>query len=185
LLGTPFKESLSASLLYFPLMELAHRKGYRIYLVGAKEEILARCAENLQEKYPGINIVGKRDGYFNHEAPPEEFLRDVRAKKPDIMFVAMSTPYKERFLDANLEEMNVPVSIGVGGMFDITAGAATFAPSWIRKLCLEWLYRLIQEPRRMWRRYWTTNSVFLWLLLVELVRRRLMRRRTAARNVTA
>jgi exopolysaccharide biosynthesis WecB/TagA/CpsF family protein len=85
---------------------------------------------------------------------------------------------KERFADRYLTAMNVPVTLGVGGMFDIAAGIARFAPTWVQRLCLEWLYRLLQEPRRMWKRYLTTNCAFLWLVQKELIRRRLLGRTT-------
>lgn len=174
LLGTPLKQSLSASLMFFPLLELAEEKGYGIYMVGAREAVLDKAVDNLQKRYPRLRICGSHHGYFDMESPPEELIEDIRRTAPDILFVGASTPYKERFVDANLEAMNVPVSLGVGGMFDIAAGEAQFAPEWIRRLCLEWFYRLCQEPRRMWRRYLTTNSEFLWLFLQEFIRRRFL-----------
>ena len=83
---------------------------------------------------------------------------------------------KETFAQRYVGSMSVPVTLGVGGMFDIAAGRATLAPPWVRKLCLEWLYRLLQEPRRMWKRYLTTNFTFLWLLQRELLMRYLIPR---------
>ena len=99
-----------------------------------------------------------------------------KEKKPDIMLVGMSTPYKENFVVSNMQDMNVPVSLGVGGMFDIAAGEARFAPQWIRILCLEWLYRLAQEPGRMWKRNITTNPHFLWLFLIVFLKKRILLR---------
>ena len=176
LMGTPVRESLSASLLFYPLLELSQKKGYRIYMVGAKEEIVPKAVDNLREQYPGVDIVGWHHGYFDVRNPPKELVNDIQEKKPDIMFVGMSSPYKETFVVSNMEEMNVPVSLGVGGMFDIAAGVAGFAPEWIRTLCLEWFYRLVQEPRRLWKRNLTTNTVFVWLFLVELTKKRLLYR---------
>lgn len=174
ILGTPLKESLSASLLFFPLLGICQEKGYGVYLVGAQNDVVNDAAKELQKQYPDLRILGLHHGYFDMEDPPAELIKDIQDKRPDVLFVGMSTPYKERFVESNIQRMNVPVSLGVGGMFDIAAGRAHFAPEWIRKLCLEWLYRLLQEPRRMWRRYLTTNSVFLWLLVREIVRRRLI-----------
>ena len=91
--------------------------------------------------------------------------------------LGMATPYKEKFVQSNMADMNVPVSLGVGGMFDIAAGETHFAPIWIRKLALEWLYRLLQDPRRMWKRYLTTNTVFIALFLKEFVTKRIFRMR--------
>ena len=177
LVGTPVRESLAASLMFYPLLERARDKGYGVYLLGAKESVLQDAVRNLQQQYPGLRIVGSRNGYFDidNAADVAEHIREAR---PDILLLGMSTPMKERFATKYLEAMNVPVTLGVGGMFDIAAGIATFAPKWIRVLCLEWFYRLVQEPRRMWKRYLTTNIPFLWLVQKELVRRRVLGRTT-------
>jgi N-acetylglucosaminyldiphosphoundecaprenol N-acetyl-beta-D-mannosaminyltransferase len=175
LIGTPVKESLSASLMFFPLLGLAQERGWGVYLLGAKEPVLQAAVRNLKQRFPSLRIVGARNGYFDADNP-SDVVCDIRRAAPDILLLGMSTPMKERFAAEHLEEMNVPVTLGVGGMFDIAAGLAKFAPRWIRILCLEWLYRLVQEPRRMWRRYLTTNVAFLWLLQKELIRRRLLGR---------
>jgi exopolysaccharide biosynthesis WecB/TagA/CpsF family protein len=174
IIGTPIQESLSASLLFYPLLEMSQQKGYGIYFVGAKQEVVQKAATNLKEEYPGIRIVGCHHGYFEMENPPRELIRDIQEKKPDIMFIGMSSPYKEKFVVSNTKKLHVPVSLGVGGMFDIAAGKANFAPDWIRKICMEWFYRLVQEPRRMWKRYLTTNSVFLWLFFKALIKKRVL-----------
>lgn len=173
LLGTPFKASLSASLMFIPLLKIAEQKGYRVYLVGAKDAVVRKAVDNIKNDYPRINIVGWHHGYFDVTAPGE-LISDIKTKRPDILLIGMTSPMKELLVETNLLEMNVPVSLGVGGMFDIAAGEADFAPDWIRKICLEWFYRLVQEPRRMWRRYLYSNSVFVWLILKELVCRRLL-----------
>jgi N-acetylglucosaminyldiphosphoundecaprenol N-acetyl-beta-D-mannosaminyltransferase len=175
MLGDPVQVCLSASLIFHPLLALAQARGYRVYLLGAKEPILRRAVDNLGRQFPGIRIVGAHDGYFD-VADAGAVVADIRRASPDILLLGMSTPLKERFAERYLKEMGVPVTIGVGGMFDIAAGVARFAPPWIRRLCLEWLYRLVQEPRRLWRRYLTTNFAFLWLVQKEVVRRRVFRR---------
>ena len=172
LLGTPVKASASASLFFYPLLERARQKGHGVYLLGAREEIVREAVERIEAQYEGIRIVGWHNGYFDVN-DASEIVEDIRRAKPDVLLVGMSSPLKERFVVNYLHEMNVPVSLGVGGMLDIAAGRAQFAPNWIRKLCLEWLYRLVQEPKRMWRRYATTNPVFCWLVLKELVKRQL------------
>ena len=178
IMGTPVKESLSASLLFYPILELSQQKGYGIYLVGAKEEILQKTVDNICEQYSGIQISGYHHGYFDPENPPEELIQDIQDKKPDILLIGMSSPHKEKFVVSNMDKMNVPVSLGVGGMFDIAAGVTKFAPEWMRMMCLEWFYRLIQEPRRMWKRYLTTNSIFLWLCLNAFIKKYLLFSRT-------
>jgi N-acetylglucosaminyldiphosphoundecaprenol N-acetyl-beta-D-mannosaminyltransferase len=179
LVGTPVKETLSASLMFYPLLELAQERGWRVYLLGAKEPVLQAAVRNLKQRFPSLRIVGARNGYFDADNP-SDVVCCIRKAAPDILLLGMSTPMKERFTAEHLDEMNVPVTLGVGGMFDIAAGVAKFAPRWVRVLCLEWLYRLLQEPRRMWKRYLTTNVAFLWLLQKELVRRRLLGRAAAA-----
>jgi N-acetylglucosaminyldiphosphoundecaprenol N-acetyl-beta-D-mannosaminyltransferase len=178
ILGLPINESLSASLMFYPLLEISQKKGYGLYFVGAQEDIVQKAVTNLRDQYPGLRIVGSHHGYFDMENPPPELIADIQEKKPDILFVGMSSPYKEKFVVSNMDVMNIPVSLGVGGMFDIAAGMADFAPEWIRKLCLEWLYRLVQEPRRLWRRYLISNSVFIWLFLGEFIQRRILFRKT-------
>lgn len=177
ILGTPLKASLSASLMFYPLFRLSQEKGYRIYMVGAQRDTLTKAVANLNEQFPGADIVGSHHGYFDMEHPPQELLDDIKRSQPDILMLGMATPYKEKFVQSNMADMNVPVSLGVGGMFDIAAGETHFAPIWIRKLALEWLYRLLQDPRRMWKRYLTTNTVFIALFLKEFVTKRIFRMR--------
>lgn len=172
-LGTPVKASASASLLFYPLLTLAQQKGYGVYLLGAKKDVVRDAVERITREFPGIQIVGWHDGYFDIN-DASEVVEDIRCKQPDILLVGMSSPLKERFVETHLQTMNVPVSIGVGGMLDIAAGRAQFAPDWVRKMCIEWLYRLVQEPKRLWKRYATTNPTFLWLVLKEAVKRRLL-----------
>ncbi len=170
LLGDPIPEMVSGSLLFFRLLELSQAKGYRVYFLGTTQAILEQAVSNLRRQYPGLQIAGYRNGFFRWEDAPG-IAEEIRGSRPDFLFVGMSTPLKERFVDVYQQVMKVPVSLGVGGSFDIAAGVYKFAPNWMRVLALEWLYRLIQEPRRMWRRYLTTNSVFLYLVAKAFVRR--------------
>jgi N-acetylglucosaminyldiphosphoundecaprenol N-acetyl-beta-D-mannosaminyltransferase len=170
LLGDPIPEMVSGSLLFFKLLELAAKKGYRVYFFGTTQAILETAVANLRRRYPGLQIAGYRNGFFSQSEAPR-IAEEIRESRPDFLFVGMSTPLKECFVDTYQQVMQVPVSLGVGGSFDIAAGVYKFAPRWMRVLALEWLYRLIQEPRRMWKRYLTTNSVFLYLVGKALLRR--------------
>ena len=127
-----------------------------------------------------MNIVGYRNGYFS-KSDEQTIAQEIAKAHPDILFVGMSSPLKEYFVEGYLREMNVPVSLGVGGSFDIAAGVYKLEPDWMSKAALAWFYRLIQEPRRMWKRYLTTNTIFLFLVFKELIRRRLMARLLPAR----
>jgi N-acetylglucosaminyldiphosphoundecaprenol N-acetyl-beta-D-mannosaminyltransferase len=184
LLGTPARESVSGSALFYEVMSLAREKGYRVFLLGADTDVLHAARERLEADYHPVRIVGMHHGYFGSErsAAVADLIRDA---KPDILLLGMSSPLKEEFAWTYREHMQVPFTLGVGGMFDITAGRYQLAPGLVRFLCLEWLWRLMQEPRRLWRRYATTNSRFLWLLAGEIVRTRIRPpiRRLASRSV--
>jgi len=167
LLGRPAKEPVSAAKLMFKFLETAELKDYRLFFLGAKEEILEKAISNLKEKHPNLNIVGHHHGYFDF-SQDYDIIKKINAAKPDVLFVAMSSPLKERFISKNLAKMNVPVSFGVGGTVDIAAGYCKFAPRWVSKIGLEWFYRFLQEPRRLWKRYATTNLIFMWIVLKEM-----------------
>jgi N-acetylglucosaminyldiphosphoundecaprenol N-acetyl-beta-D-mannosaminyltransferase len=167
LLGAPLKERVPAYLLMFRLFDRAEEKGYRFFFVGAKPEVIEKAMINLRRQRPTLAVAGWHHGYFDLNNA-EDVVEKIRQSNADVLCVGMSTPLKERFIYKNLQKMNVPVCIGVGGAIDILAGLYKVAPAWMTKVGLEWLYRLIQEPRRLWKRYLTTNSIFVFLLLREL-----------------
>lgn len=168
----PISEPVNAARLMFAFLDIAVKKGYRIYFLGAKKEVLDKAVKNAKEKYPGINIVGWQHGYFDQENDTE-IAKDICERKPDILFVAMSSPLKEKFIAKNVNRINVPVCMGVGGSIDVLAGKFRLAPLWVSKIGFEWFFRFIQEPRRMWKRYLITNIKFFYLLLVrELLKRK-------------
>jgi N-acetylglucosaminyldiphosphoundecaprenol N-acetyl-beta-D-mannosaminyltransferase len=167
----PIKEPVSAARMMFEFLPVCNEKKYRIYLLGAKEDVVLKVRDCLCEQYKEINIVGWQNGYFDFNKD-EDIVSDIKSKKVDVLFVAMSSPLKENFLSKNIDKMNVPVCIGVGGGFDIIAGECKLAPEWIRKIGMEWFYRFIQEPRRLWKRYLVTNTKFILLILKEIFFRR-------------
>lgn len=149
------------------LLALADRKGYGVYFLGARAEVVARVVAHVCRTYPGVRIAGYRDGYFSDEQE-RAVAGAIQASHADILLVAMPTPRKENFLHRWQEVLNVPVCHGVGGSFDVVAGITRRAPVWMQKLGLEWLYRVAQEPRRMWKRYLVTNTVFMGLAVKEM-----------------
>lgn len=157
------------------LFERGNDRGFRVYCLGAADDVLDAVARTVQAEYPGVKLVGKHHGYFSEGDEPA-IAAEIKAAKPDILFVAMSSPKKELFLSRWVSEMDVPVCHGVGGAFDVMAGKVKRAPRAWQKLGMEWLYRIVQEPRRMWRRYLVTNTLFGWMLLSELVGQLLPRR---------
>lgn len=171
-LGRPVKANVPAVSMFFKFLPIALQKGYRMYFLGARPEVVVKAVENVKKEYPGINIVGYHHGHYPASDEPK-VMEDIISSRPDIVFVAMSTPQKEKFIDTYKEKLNVPVMVGVGGTFDIAAGVTKLAPVWIRKGGLEWLYRLIQEPRRLWRRYAETHPAFVYLLIKAFVTERL------------
>lgn len=120
-------------------------KGYRVFLLGAKPNVAEKAAEILKQKYKGLNIVGVRDGYFESE---DEVIEFIKSKSPDVLFVAMGSPKQEMFIKRNMERLNVPLLMGVGGSYDVICGNIKRAPKWMLNLGLEWLYRLYKEPWR-------------------------------------
>jgi len=146
-----------------------NRRRYRVYCLGATDDVLATVVYRLGAEYPNLQIVGSRNGYFAAEME-EQVAADIRAARPDILLVAMTSPKKEQFLARWSEQLGVPVCHGVGGSFDVFAGKVERAPEVWQRLGLEWLYRVKQEPRRLWKRYLVTNTLFCSLVLRELVR---------------
>ena len=148
--------------LMYALLDKSNSRGYRVYFLGAKCEVLQKVITIVRRDYPNLKIAGYRDGYFSPEE--EQTVADeIRKSNADIIFVAICSPKKEIFLRKWKDFIKVPICHGVGGSFDVLAGVTKRAPLWMRKCGLEWLYRLNQEPRRMWRRYLVTNSIFLFL----------------------
>jgi N-acetylglucosaminyldiphosphoundecaprenol N-acetyl-beta-D-mannosaminyltransferase len=170
LLGIPLKERVAGVDLFEALMKRAAVRGWRIFLLGGREDVVNRVRTIYEQRYPGLIIAGWRDGYWtaDHETAVVE---QVKAARPHVLFLAISSPKKEYFLKRYQSAMNVPFLMGVGGTFDVAAGKVKRAPLWMQRSGLEWFYRFLQEPRRMFRRYFIDDSVFLWLLLKQVVRR--------------
>ena len=163
LLGTRLPERVAGIDLMDALMARAAERGWRVFILGAKDEVLERASEVLAERHPGLILAGTRNGYFK----PEEtagVCEQIRAARTDVLFVAMGTPHKELFLAEHGPSLGVPLVMGVGGAIDVVAGVTRRAPELWQRMGLEWLYRMLQEPRRMFRRYAVTNARFAALL---------------------
>ena len=161
-LGVPLTERVTGIDLFLRLVELAQAKGYGIYLFGAKEEVVKKVKDIFESKYPGIRVCGWRNGYFD-EADEKEIVADMAASGADMMFVAFSSPKKEYWVKGHLDEIGIPFVMGVGGSFDVVAGVTDRAPKWMQDHGLEWFYRFIQEPGRLWKRYVIGNFKFVAL----------------------
>jgi N-acetylglucosaminyldiphosphoundecaprenol N-acetyl-beta-D-mannosaminyltransferase len=170
LLGRRLPERVAGIDLMHAILDQGRHRGTRFYCLGATGEVLERAIERMKAEHRGVVIAGSHHGYFG---PDEEgqIVEDIRRARADVVFVAMSSPKKEQFLARWLDRMGVPVCHGVGGSFDVLAGKVKRAPRLWQRLGMEWLYRVLQEPRRMWRRYAETNTLFCWMVLTELFRR--------------
>ncbi len=175
LLGVSFKERITGVDLMEELLKLSSQKEYSVYFLGARKEILREVVEIYTDKYPSLKIAGGRDGYWESDEE-KKVVQDIKRTQPEILFVAISSPKKEFFIREYMNEMQVPFSMGVGGSFDIIAGIKKRAPKWMQKCGLEWLFRLYQEPRRLWSRYLIGNPIFLWLVLKEFIKVRILGR---------
>lgn len=148
------------------LLEEAEREGWSVYLLGARDEVVGALAERLGRERPGLRVVGWHHGYLDDEGSAR-VRGELAALRPDLLFVAMGSPLQEYWIDAAWGEPGARVALGVGGSFDVLAGLKQDAPGWARGRGLEWVYRLAQDPRRLWRRYLVTNSWFVGRVLLD------------------
>jgi N-acetylglucosaminyldiphosphoundecaprenol N-acetyl-beta-D-mannosaminyltransferase len=178
LLDRPLPERVAGIDLMLGMLRCGNERGYRVYCLGATNEVLDKTMSRIAAEYPNVRLVGAHNGYFT---PKEEsaIAAEIAAATPDILFVAMPSPKKEQFLARWGSQLGVPVCHGVGGALDVLAGKVRRAPESWQRVGLEWLYRLLQEPRRLWRRYLVTNTIFCHMVLWEFLRQ-LPRRLQAA-----
>jgi N-acetylglucosaminyldiphosphoundecaprenol N-acetyl-beta-D-mannosaminyltransferase len=184
LLGDPLPARVTGIDLMEQLLALADREAHRVFILGARPDVLSRAIERLHARHPRLTIAGSRDGYFSDAEEPE-VVAQIRAARPDLLFIALPTPRKERFLASWRVRLDVPFAMGVGGAVDILAGETRRAPHIVQRLGLEWAFRVAQEPRRLWRRYLVTNCAFVWLTVSGMASRRRLSRSAPARPSAA
>ena len=165
-LNCPLKERVTGVDLFEQLIARCAQRGWRPYLLGGRADVVARTAAVLQSRHPRLRLAGWQHG---HWLPAEEpaILHAIQAAQPEVLFVGISSPQKELLLARWKTQLGVPFVMGVGGSFDVVAGVTRRAPDWWRRWGLEWLFRLLQEPRRLWRRYLVEDLQFLPLLWCE------------------
>lgn len=164
LLGRPLKERVAGIDLFEALMGRAAKEGWRVYLLGAAENVVGAVCDVYAKKYDGLRIVGFRNGYWT-STEEASVAAEISSVHPDILFVAISSPKKEQFLAKYQGLMKIPFAMGVGGTFDVAVGRVKRAPMWMRRSGLEWFYRFLQEPRRMFRRYFIDDVWFFWMVI--------------------
>jgi N-acetylglucosaminyldiphosphoundecaprenol N-acetyl-beta-D-mannosaminyltransferase len=169
LLRCPTTNHVATVPLTYRLLQRLASHGGRVYLLGAKDFVVLQAANEIDRRFPGIEIVGIRNGYFS-ETEEQDVVNGVNEAKPDLLLIGISSPKKELFMARHRERLNVPVVIGVGGLIDILGGKTAEGPDWLRNYGLMWLYRLAKEPRRLFRRYTITNFQFALLVLKQAMK---------------
>lgn len=172
LLGLHVLERVAGVDLLIALLTVCASEGFKPYFLGGTREALKTAEQEVLKQHPTVHFAGLRDGYFTPDQE-SDVVSDIRNSHADCLFIGMPTPRKERFLASHRDDLEVPFIMGVGGSFDILAGKIRRAPTPLQKLGLEWLYRVYQEPQRMWWRYAKTNTLFAAILARALIERNL------------
>ncbi len=156
--------------LMLAVCEYSVSRGYRHFFYGGVEGVADRLAAALQKRFPGLQVVGTYSPPFRPLTPEEDeqVVGIINAGDPDIVWVGLSTPKQERWMVEHRDRLRAPVLIGVGAAFDFLSGRKPQAPRWMQRSGLEWLFRLLTEPRRLWRRYLINNPLFVALVLLQL-----------------
>jgi len=171
-LGNPIKERITGTDLLMNISELSAEKGYSIFLLGAAKGVAEKLGRVLQDKYPKLRIVGissPRFGFEKDRIENEKVMSFIRDKSVDILFTALGSPKGEKWIRENYRSLNVTLSLNIGAVFDFVAGKIARAPLWIQRCGFEWLWRLIKEPRRLWKRYLLRDMTFFYLVLKQRV----------------
>ncbi len=173
LIGAPIPQRITGSDLLFHCASLAAQGGHSIFLLGAAPGVAQEAARRLADIYPGLRVAGVHHGYFSHEEEPE-VLRYIRQRRPQFLFVALGCPRQEFWIHRHLDELEVPVCVGIGGTLDVISGRLKRAPVWMQRCGLEWSYRLAQEPRRLWKRYIVEDVPTTFRIAASALRQRLL-----------
>lgn len=169
-LGHDVPERVAGVDLFHNLNEMAEQEQLSVFYLGAKQDVVEETAKKMQLAHPQLQIAGTHHGYFWDDE--EAVVNKIKESDAKLLFVAITSPRKENFINKWQDKLGVNFVMGVGGTFDVVAGKVNRAPTWMQNAGLEWLYRVIQEPRRMWKRYLVTNSKFAWLLIKEKLSKR-------------
>ncbi|BAU13327.1 glycosyl transferase, WecB/TagA/CpsF family [Leptolyngbya sp. NIES-3755] len=167
-LGTPLSDRVNGTDLFEELCRFAAENNLSVFLLGGRPQAADRAATVLKQRYPRLKLAGTYCPPFGFEKDAievENINQRIRAAKPHILFVGLGAPKQEYWMYQHCRSINVPVSLGIGVSFEFVAGMVKRAPGWMQQTGLEWLYRLVSEPGRLWRRYLVCNSVFVWLVL--------------------
>jgi N-acetylglucosaminyldiphosphoundecaprenol N-acetyl-beta-D-mannosaminyltransferase len=170
ILGFKVPERVAGPDLFYNLIKLSSDKGYRVYFLGSKPEAIQAMISNFNSEFPKLKIAGYQHGYYK-EDEMDMIFKNIENSKADMLFLGITSPKRELFINEYFSRSHVKIWKGVGGAFDIFANLTKRAPKWIQNIGMEWFYRLYQEPKRMWKRYLITNTVFVGLILMEIFRK--------------
>lgn len=168
ILGQPLPERAPTPDFIDKVFAKAQSKKWSVYLLGTKEKSLKLFIKQLKQKFPKLDICGFHHGYFNHEEE-KSIINEINSLKPTLLIVGMGTPKQEKWVNNNMAQLNARAFWVVGALFDVMAGVLPRAPKWIQNLGLEWLYRFLQEPRRLWKRYLIGNVIFILRIILSLI----------------
>ncbi len=180
LYGKPIEERVTGTDLFLQCAVIAAQKGYTFYFLGATESTLNAMTAKLKREYPTLNIAGSFSPPFSDEFNQEEtnkIIDMVNRTKPDILWVGLTAPKQEKWIHQNLERLDVQIAVGIGAAFDFLSGRVRRAPLWVQKIGLEWFDRVLQEPKRLWKRYLVGNSLFVWFVIREFFRIKVMKKK--------
>jgi len=164
LLASEIRQNVNGTDMFPRLCETLSGTGAGIFLLGARPGVPEKVRDWIVERYPETVVSGCHHGYFL-EAEEDAVIREIAASRASVLLVAFGAPRQDKWIRGHLNETGVKVAMGVGGLFDFFSGRIPRAPAWMREIGCEWLYRFYQEPRRMWKRYFVGNAVFLWRVL--------------------
>jgi N-acetylglucosaminyldiphosphoundecaprenol N-acetyl-beta-D-mannosaminyltransferase len=165
LLGYSIPQKITYNRWIWDLANLSEQQGFTWYLVGAKENIIEKAVLCFKHHYPKLNIVGFHSGYFLDMVDIERVVNDINKKRPNILIIGMGMPIQERWLSQYFSRLDINIALTAGAVFDYVSGQAKMTPDFFYKLKLEWLFRFIHEPRRLFRRYIIGNPLFFFRLL--------------------
>jgi N-acetylglucosaminyldiphosphoundecaprenol N-acetyl-beta-D-mannosaminyltransferase len=164
--GQYLPERMTGADWIFSLGEVCQKTGFKLFFLGGEPGVAETAARKLQVHYPGLSVVGTHHGYFHHDGSQNDaVIATINTARPDILLVGFGTPLQEKWIDRNFGQLEAPVVWAVGALVDFVAGKKPRAPQWMLESGLEWLYRLLSEPGRLWKRYVIGNPIFIWRVL--------------------
>jgi len=173
-LGTPIREKLSGSDIFGDICRLAAERSFRVFFMGGRQGAAIAASEVMRRAHPGLQVVGVYAPPFGFERDAAESARIdsmLTEARPDILFLGLGAPKQEKWAARNSSRLGIPITVGIGITFEYTAGVVRRAPVWMQRVGLEWLFRLLMEPGRLWRRYLLSDPKFFWLVLKQRVGR--------------